>query len=177
MNCQQFQHNLDEYSEGSLSPRGQAAAEKHLEGCADCRRRAQDYEEVARMFGEGMRQATQGLELPPQVGHRVLAELAHDTASAEDQGRGGFFWRWLAWPALGGTAAALLAGWLLVVQHPGSRPAQSQAQVGRAQIVVQLSFVEPAYTFQREEGHVVDALTVRTKVINERLPAVARGLR
>lgn len=173
MNCRQFQQDLDEYSEGSLSARAKAAAEKHLEGCAECRRRAQEYEEVARMLGEGMRQATQGLELPPAVGCRVLATLAEETASTEDLGRAGSFWRWLAWPALGAAATAVLAGGLLLVQRPAPRPAQPESRVARPQIVVQLSFVEPAYTFQRQEGHVIDALTTQTKVINETLPAVA----
>ncbi len=192
MNCRQFQHDLDEYSEGSLSAQAQAAAEKHLAECMACRQRLQEEQEAARSLREGMRQATERLELPPEVGRRVLAALSRERehppahtqyptsrerpsivewlTAAADGLLGTLQWRRLAWPTALATAALVaVAAWALLPRQPRAVPRPAPPQHAQRGISVQLSFVEPTYMFRRENGHVVDALTVCTKVVNERL--------
>jgi anti-sigma factor RsiW len=197
MNCHQFQDKLYEYVEGSLRAEAQADADKHLAGCAACRQRVQQEQEMARSLSEGFQRATAGLELPVEVGRRVLAAVAaeweHPTSNIQHPTSRGVPWGvdwmlgvrcWLldvckmsrlAGPAaLAATAAVLVAG--LVLLTPLSRPLRgdSQPRLARGGISVQFSFVAPVYTFHHEDGFVVDALTSQTTEINERLqPDVA----
>lgn len=125
---------------------------------------------MARSLAEGLRRATEGLELPPEVGRRVLAALAPERAAREEPARAGFWWRWLAWPsALAASAALLAAAWLLFVRPAVPGTDHPRAHLARIPVSVQLSFVTPTYTFRHEDGFVIDALTCETTVVNERL--------
>lgn len=170
MNCRQFQNKLYEYVEGSLDAGAQAAVEKHLEACAACRQRVQQERDVARSLAEGFKRASEGLELPAEVGRRVLAAVAEERAAREERESTVCFWRRLAWPtALTASAAALLAGWFLFVPGAGHGPGRSQPRVAEGVVSVQLSYVVPIYTFRQEGGLVIDALTYQTNIVNERL--------
>ena len=172
MNCRRFQHRLYEYLDGTLSPGAQAAAESHLSGCAACRQALRAERQVAQSLSDKFRRTTDSLQLPPVVQHRVLATLADQRrAPAEEQGSV-FSWGRLAWPL--GLAASLLllvAGVFLYVRASRTQTGPAQPRLARGEVLVQLSYVVPIYTFRQEGGFVVDALTYQTNVVNERLPA------
>jgi predicted anti-sigma-YlaC factor YlaD len=172
MNCRRFQHRLYEYLDGSLSRGAQAAAEKHLSGCAACRETLRAERQVAQSLSERFRQTTDSLQLPPEVQHRVLAPLADQRPEPPEEPFSVFSWGRWAWPVgLAASVMLLLAGVFLHVR--AFRPQVGPAQPLRAgnPIQVQFSYVVPAYTFRQEGGLVVDTLTYQTNVVNERLPA------
>jgi anti-sigma factor RsiW len=172
MNCRRFQHEIYEYLDGSLSPRAQAAADQHLAGCTACRQALQAELETAQRLSSTFQRATESLQLPPEVGRRVVAALAQPRgASVEPHGEL-FFWRPWAWPLAAAAAGLLvLAGFFFFVQAPGPRMARPQPHAIREEASIQLSYVVPTYTFRREGGFVVDALTYQTNVVNQKLRA------
>lgn len=172
MNCRRFQIEIYEYLDGSLSPRAQAAAERHLSGCAACREALIQERQTARSISVKFRRATDSLQLPPQFGHRVLAALADEHRAPDEQQRIALFWRRLAWPlAAAASGLVLLAGFFFLMRPPGPGVPHSLPHVAENEVSVHLSYVVPIYTFRREGGFVIDALTYQTNVIVERLPA------
>ncbi len=170
MNCRRFQHEMYEYLDGSLSPRVQAAAEQHLAGCAVCRQALQAERETAQCLSNTFRGATESLRLPPEVGRRVVAALDRQR-HVPDEPRGEvFFWRRLAWPlAAAASGLLLLAGFFFFMRPPGPKMARPQPHPAEERASIQLSYVVPTYTFRREGGFVVDALTYQTNVVNQKL--------
>ncbi len=178
MNCRQFQNDLYEYLERSLPAAARAAAETHLEECFACRQRVREEQEVAQLLKAGFQRATTGLELPAEVGQRVMAAVATKRAAREEGQSGGWLWRWLAWPATAAASAAVLvAGWVLLAPSSGPGTGNPQPRLVRGPISVQLSFVEPVYTFRHEGGVVVDALTSQTTEVNKRIESQLASLR
>jgi anti-sigma factor RsiW len=177
MNCRRFQHRLYEYLDGSLSPGAQAAAERHLSGCAACRQALDAERQVAETLSGTFRRATESLQLPPEVQQRVLAALADQRrAPAEEQGSV-FSWSQLAWPVgLAASVLVLLAGVFLFPRSPMSQTGLSQSRLAGGGVTIQLLFVVPIYTFRQEGGFVIDALTYQTNVIDERFPAAPARL-
>jgi anti-sigma factor RsiW len=176
MNCCQFQNDLYEYLDGALSPEARKAAEQHLSGCAACRVKLEEERQVAHVIGGGFQRATESLELPPAVGHRVLAELARDVNPAREEHGIVLLWRRLAWPLALAASLLLLAGvWVLLPHGPGRQGLLAQHRAAAGETFVQLSYIVPAYTFRLEEGFVIDALSYHTNVINQTLPAHAAG--
>jgi anti-sigma factor RsiW len=172
MNCGRFEREIYEYLDGSLSPRAQAAAERHLSGCAACREALIQERQTARYLSVKFRRATDSLQLPPQFGHRVLAALAEEQDAPDTQQGIVLFWRRLAWPlAVAASGLLLLAGFFFLVRPPGPGMPHSQPHVAENEVSVHFSYVMPIYTFRREGGFVIDALTYQTNVIDERLPA------
>ncbi len=176
MNCRRFQHRLFEYLEGSLSPGTQAAAEKHLAECAACRRMAGEQRQVAQVLSSRFRRKTDSLQLPPVVGHRVLAALAEERPNGDRVRDGVIFWPRLAWRLAAAAGLLLLAGVFFLVQTRRSGAPHPQPGIAAGGISIQLSYVVPTYTFRRENGFVIDSLTYQTNVVNERLgPEFARA--
>src|ERR1019366_6525547 len=172
MNCRGYQHQLYEYLDGTLSRRAQAAAERHLSGCAACREALRSQQQVAQSLSEEFRRTTDSLQLPQEVQHRFLTALADQhRASAEEPGSVFLWGRW-AWPVgLAASVMLLLAGVSLYVRAPGPQRDLAHSHSARSEIQVQFSYVVPTYTFRQEGGVVVDALTYQTNTVNERLPA------
>ncbi len=176
MNCRRFQQDMDEYLDGTLSPRAQAAAQEHLAGCAACRQTLDQEQHAARALAEQFRQATDALHLSPRVGQRVLAALAHERGAAAEAAVAVAWWRRWVWP-LTATAAPLLllAECYFFVQPPAPERGVAQRRLAAGGVSVQLSYVVPSYTFRHEGGFVIDALTYQTNVVNQRLqPELAR---
>jgi predicted anti-sigma-YlaC factor YlaD len=172
MNCRGFQHRLYEYLDGTLSRGAQAAAKRHLSGCAACREALRAEREVAQSMSERFRRTTDSLQLPPEVRHRVLAALADQHRAPAEEPVSVFSWGRWAWPV--GLAASLLlvlAGVFLYVRASGPRWGPAPPHLARSGIQVQFSYIVPTYTFRQEGGFVVDTLTYQTNVVNERLPA------
>ncbi len=172
MNCRRFQHRLYEYLDGTLSPGAQAAAERHLSGCADCRQALRAERQVAQSQSDQFRRTADSLQLPPEVQRRVLAALA-DQRRAPDEGQGSIFaWGRFAWPlGLAASVLLLLAGLFFFARAPRPPTAPAERQLAEGGVSIQLSYVVPINTFRREGGYVIDALTYETVVIDQRLPA------
>jgi anti-sigma factor RsiW len=172
MNCRRFQHRLYEYLEGSLSRGAQAAAERHLSGCVACRQALGAERETAQFMSGTFRRATDSLQLPAEVQHRVLAALAEQRPVRDQEQGSVFVWGRLAWPvALAASVCLLLASLYLFPWDSSRQTGLAQPNLAGGDVSIQLSYVVPTYTFRREGGYVVDALTYQTNVVNERLPA------
>jgi predicted anti-sigma-YlaC factor YlaD len=172
MNCSRFEREIYEYLDGSLSPRAQAAAERHLSGCAACREALIQERQTARSLSIKFRRATDSLQLPPQFGHRVLAALAVKHGAPDTRSGIVLFCRRLVWPlAVAASGLVLLAGFFFLMRPPGPGMPHSQPRIAENKVSVHLFYVVPIYTFRRESGFVIDALTYQTNVIDERLPA------
>src|SRR5207247_80118 len=73
MNCRRFQNRLHEYVDGTLPAGIQAAADKHLAGCAACRQAVGQEQQLAQFLSNRLRQGTEPLTLHPQIQQRILA--------------------------------------------------------------------------------------------------------
>jgi anti-sigma factor RsiW len=172
MNCRRSQREIYEYVDGSLSSRAQAAAERHLSGCAACRQALIQEQQTARSLSDKFRRATASLQLPPEFGHRVLAALADERRAPGEHQAVALFWRRLAWPlAAAASGLLLLAGFFFLVRALGLGTAHPHPRSAGGEVTVQLSYVVPTYTFRQDGEFVIDALSYRTIVVNERLPA------
>ena len=172
MNCRRFQHRLYEYLEGSLSRGARAAAEKHLARCAACRQALGAEREIAQSLAGTFRRATDSLQLPTEVQHRLLAALAEQRPARSEEQGSVFAWRRRAWPVtLAASVCLLLAGIFLFPRGTGRQTDLPQPHRASGGTSIQLSYVMPTYTFRQEGGYVIDALTYQTNVVNERLPA------
>jgi len=172
MNCRRFQDELYEYLDGSLSPRAQAAAEQHLAGCAGCRQALQAERETAQCLSNTFRGATESLQLPPEVGCRVVAALAQQRCAPDEPRGEAIFWHRWAWPlAAAASGLVLLAGFFFFARAPGPEMPRPHPHLAGEGVSIQLSYVVPTYTFRREGGFVVDALTYQTNVVNQKLRA------
>ena len=176
MNCRRFQHRLFEYLEGTLSPGAQAAAEKHLAECAACRQMASRQRHVAQALSDQLRREIDSLELPPVVGRRVLAALAEQRPNVDQERDKAVFWPRLAWRLAAAAGLLLLAGFFFFVQARRSGAPNPQPGMAAGGVSIQLSYVVPTYTFRREDGFVIDALTYQTNVVSQRFgPEFARA--
>jgi predicted anti-sigma-YlaC factor YlaD len=170
MNCRRFQLEIYEYLDRSLSPRAHAAAEEHLSACGACRQMGSRERQIAQSLSDKFRAAAGSLQLPPEVGRRVIAALAEQRpAPDEEQGMANFWRRWALPLAIATSGLLLLAGFFFFVRPPGPGVPHSQPQVAQDGVSVHLSYVVPIYTFRREGGFVIDALTYQTNIIDERL--------
>lgn len=178
MNCRRFQHRFYEYLDGTLSPGAQAAAERHLSGCAACREALRAERQVAQSLSDKFRRTTDSLRLPPEVQRRVLAALADQRRAPAEVPGNVFSWSRLAWPlSLAASVLLLLAGAFLYVRASRPPTGPPQPHFAGGGILVQFSYVVPTYTFRQEGGFVVDALTFQTNVVSERLPAPLASLK
>lgn len=171
MNCRRFQHRLYEYLDGTLSSGAQIAVEKHLAGCAACRQALGAEREIAQSLSGTLRQATDSLQFPAEIQHRVLAALAEQRPVRDEEQGSVFVWGRLVWPvALAASLCLLLAGIFLFPWGSSRQTDLPQPHLAGSGVSIQLSYVVPTYTFRQEGGYVVDALTYQTNVVNERLP-------
>jgi anti-sigma factor RsiW len=170
MNCRRFQNDLYEYLDGALSSGARAAAEKHLADCPACRQRLAQERQVGRFLSDSFRRSTEPLQLPPSVGRQVMAALAVEPSGAGARQTLFLPWRRLAWTLPLAASLSLLLGigllWVRGPAPPGPRP---QPRTAERVVTVQLSYIVPIYTFRQEHGAVMDALTYRTNIVNQRL--------
>ena len=157
---------------GHSTPGAQAAAAKHLSGCAACRQTLQQEREIAQSLSDEFRRSTDSLQLPQEVQSRVLAALADQGGARLEEQGSVFSWGRLAWPlGLAASVSLLLAGFFCFTRAPKSKSAPSQPALAGDDVSVQLTYVVPTYTFRQEGGFVIDALIYQTNVVSERLPA------
>ena len=170
MNCRGFQHEIYEYLDGTLSPRAQAAAERHLTECAVCRDKLDQERQVAESLSDRFRRATDSVQLPAAVGRRVLAAVVEERRESDNPQGIVLFWRRLGLPlAMAAGVLLLAAGLFGFVRGLAPGGARRPPSPGGGGITVQASYIVPVYTFQNEGGLVIDALTYQTNVVNQRL--------
>ncbi len=81
MNCQDFQNELYEYVESTISATERAAAEQHLAGCDACRRAVEKEQKLAGILAARLRQSGETLKLNPEIRYHVLVAARHNPAS------------------------------------------------------------------------------------------------
>jgi len=177
MNCRRFQREIYEYLDGSLSAGAQAAADEHLSACAACRQAVTRERQIALSLSERFQAAAGSLQLPAPVGRRVLAALADQRRPPGDEQDKVIFWRRWAWaPAIAALGLVLLVGILLSVRAPGPRVPRSKPRVAGDAFSAHFSYVVPIYTFRRQGGFVIDALTYQTNNVEEKFGSELTGL-
>jgi anti-sigma factor RsiW len=175
MNCRDFQNEVHEFVEGTLSADARAAAEQHLTGCNTCRRLLQKEQQLARILAAGLRQNSETLKLNPEIRHHVLAAARHNPASIKVSESAtcswGYWFRLAAIPL----CLLLVAAFLLathfsrtrgheVIPMPHASAATPPANNLQSAVSVQISYHLPTQRFHQEGNLVVDTLIDETVV-------------
>lgn len=170
MNCRRFNKLIFEHAEGSLSPRAQAAAERHLASCATCRELARQHRECARLLAEGFLRETERIAFAGEEQRRLVAALQQQPVQVHETHLLSDWWRRVAWI---GASAAVLIGLFLMAGFPfrdrPAVPASSAADISDAPILVRFSYCAPTYTFWREDDLVIDSLSCTPMFIEHTL--------
>jgi anti-sigma factor RsiW len=173
MNCRRLQDKIFEYVDGSLSPRAQAAAKRHLEECDACRQKVNELQRTGQSLSIHFRQATESLTLSPKVTRRIMAAVEEESTSPAAIHFFARFWQPLAW--LGTGVALLLLSVFLVtgfpnglrVRHRGT--AESFRGDSGAAISIRIAYCEPTYTFRSDGNSVIDSLICQPRIVEESL--------
>jgi len=150
MNCQDFQNQLYEYVEGSLSADAQAEGDKHLAECHTCQQAVSQEQQRARFLFNRLQQDTKTLVLGPEIRRRILSA---------PQRQPGILWNRFAWP-MGVAASLLLIVAILPVKHsPGAPPVVS----------IEVSYRVPTCKFRQQGNLVLDSSSFETVVVSDTL--------
>jgi anti-sigma factor RsiW len=167
MNCKNAQENLYEYLDGALSPSNTASLRRHLEECATCREIVQREMDFARLTSSGLERAVEEVRLEPHARRQITQAIEKKRAHTERHS-GPSFWTRFAWRFA--AAAAVLVLILSAKYQFSSRP-HSQPKLARVslpsratEILVNLSYFAPSYTFRWEGNTVVDCLVYEPRV-------------
>jgi anti-sigma factor RsiW len=158
MNCQDFQNQMFEYVEGSLSVDTRAVADKHLAGCADCRLALRKEQQIAQSLLDRFQQDTKSLALCPEIRRRVLATPNPRLITG--------LWHRMAWP-LGIAASLLLIVKVLLVHHFPGVPMEDPNAASTVSIDV--SYQAPTHKFHKDGNLVLDTVSDQTVAISETL--------
>ena len=169
MNCKRFQNRLYEYAEGTLSPRRQTAANKHLSQCSECRQALHQQQQFALVLSDRLRQDAEALSLRPEVRQRILSALERESAPTTN--RQSIVYPWIRFVRpLAVAASLLLIATLLLVNHfsrariPETKTVRSNGPDIHSAVSIQISCCVPTYEFRREGDFVVDTLSCETIV-------------
>lgn len=162
MKCKNAQENLYEYLDGALSTSDTASVHRHLEECATCRQIFQREMNFARLTSAGLERAVEEVRLEPHARRRI-ARKAETNLARSVQHHEPSFWMRLAWRFAAAAAVLVLIGGGAVYRfgsHPHSRPEPAHVSVPSAtpEILVNLSYLAPRYTFRWEGDMVIDCL-------------------
>jgi anti-sigma factor RsiW len=172
MNCDYLRENLLEYLDGSLLPSDQAAAEKHLADCPQCREAVQQESKLAREITRGMEQAVEGVGLQVVDRRRMARAVERQLGDFREQPLG-LFWKRMAW-SFAMAAIVLVAGIWTGLHFRSEQNSKLEAERKPAlflnrESVIHFVYTVPEYTFRREGNQVVDALTSETIVAEQSL--------
>ena len=165
MNCRRFQNRLHEYVEGTLPAGIQAAADKHLAGCAACRQAVGQEQQLAQFLSNRLRQGTEPLTLHPQIQQRILAAL--ESIPATNGGSVVCLWDRFARPLGIAVSLVLIVTFLLIDFFSGARVRETVRSDGRdiqSAVSIEVSYLVPTYKFSKEGNLVVDTLSYETVV-------------
>lgn len=165
MNCERLQEILYDYLDDTLSPAEKASAEKHLIGCSACRQELQREVLLARTLSDRLGQVVEKIALDTNV-QKMMGRAVHRRIAKPSEPLLFSFWIRLAVPVA--ASGLVLIGAISIGsrffsgQHPNSNSPVSLTSSSR-EVPVHDSYAVPTYTFQREGGLVIDALTDDTR--------------
>ena len=168
MNCEHLQEILYDYLDDTLSPAEKASAEKHLLGCSACRQALQREVLLAQTLSDRLGQDVEKIAMDTNAQRGMVRAVQRRVAPPLE--RLPFsFWSRLAVPVAASGLVLIGAIWIgyrfFAGQHPNSISPVSLITRSR-EVPVHDSYAVPTYTFQREGGLVIDALTDDTRFID-----------
>lgn len=168
MNCERLQEILYDYKDDTLSPAEKVWAEKHLLGCSACRQEVQSEVLLAQIFSDRLGQAVEKIALDANAQRRMARAVQSRVANSSE--RLFFsFWRRMAMPVAASGLVLIGAIWIghrfFAGQHSDSN-APVSLTTSSHQVPVHDSYAVPTYTFHREGGLVIDALTDDTRIMD-----------
>lgn len=165
MNCEHLQEILYDYLDDTLSPAEKASAEKHLLGCSPCRQALQREVLLARTLSDRLGQVVEKIALDTNAQRRMGRAVQRRIAKPSEPLLFSC-WRRLAVPVVASGLVLIGAIWVgypfFSGQHSNSNSPVSLTTSSR-EVPVHDSYAVPTYTFQREGGLVIDALTDDTR--------------
>jgi anti-sigma factor RsiW len=161
MNCEHLQEIFYDYLDDTLSAAEKAVAEKHLLGCSACRQALQREALVAQTLSGRLGQAVDEIVLDANAQRRMVREVQRKVGDPSEAWSFAF-WGRLAVPGVASGLVLIGAIWIgyrfFAGQHPNSNSPVSLTTSSR-EVPVHDSYAVPTYTFHREGGLVIDALT------------------
>jgi predicted anti-sigma-YlaC factor YlaD len=171
MNCPEFQEDIAEYLDGSLTVRGREAFEIHLAACDECRLALAKHEKLARELSRQFRLTTNTLTLNPDVRSRIVASLSSAAVPVSDHAWFLPAWRRLLMPW--GLTAGLLISALVISHRFSGNHGLGLNSVEAAEPPITISLcvpqIETTYTFSKQDGFVIDSLVQRANLVQQTL--------
>jgi anti-sigma factor RsiW len=168
MNCERLQEILYDYLDDTLLAGEKASAEKHLLGCNACRQELQREVQLAQTLTNRLGQTAEKIALDDNAQRRMVKAVERSIASPSEH----FFfsfWPRLAIPFAASGLVLIGAIWIgyrfFAGQHLPSNEPVSLTTSSR-EVPVHDSYAVPTYTFRREGGLVIDALTDDTRFMD-----------
>ncbi len=166
MNCEDFNDQLPEYLDESLTAAQQTAAWEHVEKCIDCQRALARQQAFAKSIRHSLSQKTQGLSLRPEV-RRNIVKAFEPTHQASIWSFFEAVWRRPVW------VGVVLLGLLLLTfsnhfyRHPAKIPAQqTAAKDGRLTYAINVPIQTETHINRRQNNMAVDAVVTGVGVID-----------
>jgi anti-sigma factor RsiW len=122
--CDEIRVELKALADGELTQNQRSAVERHVDGCADCRR---DLAEITRISSQ--LKALDTAMPRPELRSRILAQLAPDAEPARDRPKAPFWRMWIPGLAFASTAAAATIIGLMIYNRPINSPAPAHEEV------------------------------------------------
>jgi predicted anti-sigma-YlaC factor YlaD len=167
MKCKNAQDNLYEYLDCALSPSDMAFLRRHLDECTACRQIFQREMDFARVTSSGLERAVEEVRLEPAARRRI-ARVAEINLTRSVRHYVPAFWMRLAWRFAAAAAVLVLIMGALhrFGSHPRSQPERAHVSMPLAttEILVNLSYFAPSYTFHQDSNTVVDCLVYEPRV-------------
>lgn len=164
MNCEGFQNNLLDYVDDALSPTQKAEAQAHLGECSKCRELIQDEWLIGQVLSGRLREAIENVTLDAQAQRRMADAVLKQLENAPEPTKTFASPSWIRFAIPAAALVLISAIWL--GRGPRELPpkiASSPAPAG-FEVPVHVSYSATHYTFRREGGMVIDALTTDTRV-------------
>lgn len=174
MNCEQFQENLYDYLDDSLSPPEKAAAQSHLAECPGCREAVEREKKLVLSLGRKFEQRVELVSLDAHTKRSIAKALAQSSGEPRQQRQFPFWLRLALGP---GAAAVILIAVLWGMSRFHNQPASDPDTLsllpreGDSAVQVHISYAVPTYIFQREGNTVVDALVSKPEAADGELLA------
>lgn len=166
MTCQEFNHVLQDYLDGTLDAIVRADAERHLRHCANCRASMLREEAVGDALRHSLERVTAGLSLPPDARRTIEQALKGTPSNLSLPSVWVRGWKWLAsrsvlsvgWGAAGLAVAVLVLG--ILFYRPASKSSAPQAARGDQgeTWVVDVPMQTQTRVFRQQNHTVVDML-------------------
>jgi Putative zinc-finger len=166
MNCENFNDQMPEYLDGSLTTAQQASARQHVEKCLDCQRALARQEAFAKSIRLSLNRETEGLSLRPDT-RRNIVKAFEPTRRASIWLFFEAIWRRPAWVGIVLTGLLLLISGRHFYRHPAKIPAQqTAAKDGRFTYAINVPIQTETQIDRRQNNMAVDAVVTGAGVID-----------